>query len=303
MAVSSEGLWIFGVESHYLGDLIVNEIAPRPHNSGHYTIEACHVSQFEAHLKSILRIPVTPEDTRLRVDTSAAVMLNILGGAIPDTHVRVAEAAESIPGAHLHMYGKGESRPGRKMGHVTIVGSSMYEVEERVESLLELLDRYKKETKSAENVEIQAMPKAAPQGSFMNSNFQQSPPNGQTPLVAITMGSESDRFVLTAGIDFLKAMGVPHIVTITSAHRTPERMFRFAREAASKGIKVIIAAAGGAAHLPGMIAAITTLPVIGIPVKGSVLNGNDSLLSIVQMPVRQTHRIIAILRLSFSIDF
>ena len=114
------------------------------------------------------------------------------------------------------------------------------------------------------------------------SELQQK--DDQVPLVAITMGSDSDQSVLTAGVDLLKALKIPHMVTITSAHRTPERMFKFAREAASRGIKVIIAAAGGAAHLPGMIAAITTLPVIGIPVKGSVLDGNDSLLSIVQMP-------------------
>lgn len=99
------------------------------------------------------------------------------------------------------------------------------------------------------------------------------------------MGSDSDRFVLKPAVDLLKQLNIPHSVTITSAHRTPERMVRFAQEAAPKGIKVIIAAAGGAAHLPGMIAALTPLPVIGVPVKGSVLDGQDSLLSIVQMPV------------------
>jgi len=98
------------------------------------------------------------------------------------------------------------------------------------------------------------------------------------------MGSDSDLPVLKPGIALLKELGIPYLVTITSAHRTPERMTEFARTAANKGIKVIIGAAGGAAHLPGMLAASTPLPVIGVPVKGSTLDGMDSLLSIVQMP-------------------
>jgi phosphoribosylaminoimidazole carboxylase len=99
------------------------------------------------------------------------------------------------------------------------------------------------------------------------------------------MGSDSDLPVLKPGIALLRDLGIPTSVTITSAHRTPARMFTFAKEAAEKGYKVIIAAAGGAAHLPGMIASATPLPVIGVPVKGSTLDGMDSLLSIVQMPV------------------
>ena len=99
------------------------------------------------------------------------------------------------------------------------------------------------------------------------------------------MGSKSDSSVLAPGIALLKELGVPVYVTITSAHRTPDRMYSFAREAADKGIKVIIAAAGGAAPLPGMIAASTHLPVLGVSVKASALDGLDSLLSQVQMPV------------------
>ena len=105
------------------------------------------------------------------------------------------------------------------------------------------------------------------------------------PLIAVTMGSDSDLSILKPGLEVLEELDVPYFLTITSAHRTPERMFQFAKEAISNGYKVIIAAAGGAAHLPGMIAASTTLPVIGIPVKTSNLEGLDSLLSIVQMPV------------------
>ena len=105
------------------------------------------------------------------------------------------------------------------------------------------------------------------------------------PVVAVVMGSDSDLPVLLPGIQLLEELSVPYYTTITSAHRTPHRMIKFAEEAASKGIKVIIAAAGGAAHLPGMLAAITRLPVIGVPVKASTLDGLDSLLSMVQMPV------------------
>ena len=98
------------------------------------------------------------------------------------------------------------------------------------------------------------------------------------------MGSSSDLKIMNDAADFLKKMNIPHEVTIVSAHRTPERMFDYAKNAHSKGIKVIIAGAGGAAHLPGMVASITTLPVIGVPVKLKSLEGMDSLLSIVQMP-------------------
>lgn len=252
-------------------------------------------------------MPITEEDTRLKDETPFVVMLNLLGGTLPDLHDRAAEAAKSIPGAHIHMYGKGDSRPGRKMGHVTILARSANEVEGRVGPLVRLLDHSGEVTKPAESSEFQIPPTSNSQDDFKNWEGQQPPMTRsrdcQVPLVAITMGSDSDRSVLAAGIGLLKGMEIPHIVTITSAHRTPERMFKFAREAASRGIKVIIAAAGGAAHLPGMIASITTLPVIGIPVKGSVLDGTDSLLSIVQMPVRQTCFTIPILRPLFSADF
>lgn len=105
------------------------------------------------------------------------------------------------------------------------------------------------------------------------------------PLVAVTMGSDSDLPSLKPGLDLLNELDIPYFVTITSAHRTPARMFEFARQAVPNGFKVIIAGAGGAAHLPGMIAASTILPVIGVPIKTSSLEGLDSLLSIVQMPV------------------
>ncbi len=108
--------------------------------------------------------------------------------------------------------------------------------------------------------------------------------NGQTPWVSVIMGSRSDLKYMQAAIDTLAELGVPHEAKIVSAHRTPDRMFEFASTAEVRGIEVIIAAAGGAAHLPGMVAAKTTVPVLGVPVPATTLNGLDSLLSIVQMP-------------------
>ncbi|MCZ2101131.1 MAG: 5-(carboxyamino)imidazole ribonucleotide mutase [Chitinophagales bacterium] len=103
--------------------------------------------------------------------------------------------------------------------------------------------------------------------------------------VSIIMGSDSDLPVMQQAADILDSFNVPYEMTIVSAHRTPERMFEFARKAADRGIKVIIAGAGGAAHLPGMVASITALPVIGVPIKSSnSIDGWDSILSILQMP-------------------
>jgi 5-(carboxyamino)imidazole ribonucleotide mutase len=103
-------------------------------------------------------------------------------------------------------------------------------------------------------------------------------------LVGIIMGSTSDWETMRAAAEILDTMGMPHEVKIVSAHRTPDRLYDYARSAAARGLKVIIAGAGGAAHLPGMAAAMTTLPVLGVPVESKALSGLDSLLSIVQMP-------------------
>ena len=104
------------------------------------------------------------------------------------------------------------------------------------------------------------------------------------PQVGVIMGSKSDLPTMQLAADVLTELGVAHEVRIVSAHRTPDMMAEYAKSARERGIKVIIAGAGGAAHLPGMVAAHTTLPVIGVPVKSSALSGLDSLLSIVQMP-------------------
>lgn len=102
--------------------------------------------------------------------------------------------------------------------------------------------------------------------------------------VAIIMGSISDHEILKDAENILKKFNIDYFIDVMSAHRTPDRVFEFAKNAEGNGFKVIIAAAGGAAHLPGVIAAMTTLPVIGVPIKGKTMDGLDSLLSIVQMP-------------------
>ncbi len=104
------------------------------------------------------------------------------------------------------------------------------------------------------------------------------------PLVAVIMGSKSDWETMRAAVEVLEEFGIANEARVVSAHRTPELMAQFARDAAGRGIQIIIAGAGGAAHLPGMVAAHTRLPVLGVPIESRVLRGVDSLLSIVQMP-------------------
>ena len=111
-----------------------------------------------------------------------------------------------------------------------------------------------------------------------------SPDATSAPPVAIIMGSQSDWATMKHAADTLDALGVPHEARIVSAHRTPDRLVAFAKGAKQAGVKVVIAGAGGAAHLPGMAAAMTSLPVLGVPVESKALSGQDSLLSIVQMP-------------------
>ncbi|HTW47116.1 MAG TPA: 5-(carboxyamino)imidazole ribonucleotide mutase [Acidobacteriaceae bacterium] len=104
------------------------------------------------------------------------------------------------------------------------------------------------------------------------------------PLVAVVMGSKSDYETLAPAVEILREFGVPHEAKVVSAHRTPDLLFDFAEKAESRGLRVIIAGAGGAAHLPGMMAAKTLVPVLGVPIPATMLQGVDSLLSIVQMP-------------------
>ena len=109
-------------------------------------------------------------------------------------------------------------------------------------------------------------------------------PMSEKPLVGVVMGSKSDYEVLSAAVEILRTLEIPHEARIVSAHRTPDWLFNYAETARERGLRVIIAGAGGAAHLPGMLAAKTLVPVLGVPVPATMLNGMDSLLSIVQMP-------------------
>ncbi|KAH0841672.1 phosphoribosylaminoimidazole carboxylase, ATPase subunit [Fonsecaea monophora] len=282
-AVSTfRGTGVFGVELFLLPDdsLLVNEIAPRPHNSGHYTIEACHMSQFEAQIRAILpdlasKIPAGATD----LTVNAAIMLNILGGPQPDSHTLVAKAALDVPGAKIHLYGKGQGRPGRKMGHITITGSSLSECEIKIHPLIQMVDaiRVHRHDRSGEPSASSIL---KTQAELLGAN----PAPSARAVVGVVMGSDTDLATLRPGLTLLDTMNIPYEVHITSAHRTPQYMLDFGKSAASRGLKAIIAAAGGAAHLPGMMASETPVPVIGVPVKASSLDGLDSLLSIVQMP-------------------
>jgi 5-(carboxyamino)imidazole ribonucleotide mutase len=106
----------------------------------------------------------------------------------------------------------------------------------------------------------------------------------EQPLVGVVMGSKSDYEVLSAAVEILRALQIPHEARVVSAHRTPDRLFEYASSARARGLRVIIAGAGGAAHLPGMLASKTLVPVLGVPIAATQLNGIDALLSIVQMP-------------------
>ncbi|KAJ4411957.1 hypothetical protein N0V91_001095 [Didymella pomorum] len=256
-----EGKGVFGVEMFLLKDdsLLINEIAPRPHNSGHYTIEACPISQYDAHLRAILDIPIKPYQLRLK---EPAIMLNILGASTPDSDKKVAQFALENSDASIHLYGKGDSRPSRKMGHLTLTRPTLREAEQAIQPLVDFVDEQKGKVLGPKTTDSQ----------------------GHQPLVAVIMGSDSDLPVLKAGLQILEKLQIPFTTRITSAHRTPDWLREYSKTAASNGIRVIIGAAGGAAHLPGMCASWTQLPVIGLPVKATHMDGWDSLVSMTQMP-------------------
>lgn len=252
---------VFGVELFLVNndgqlDVLLNEVAPRPHNTGHYTQDACAVSQFENHLRAVCGLPLG--STSLCV--GAAAMVNVLGaksGTVEDT-MKGANAALSMPRATVHWYGKVGCRAGRKVGHINLTADSHGELDQNLSQLLKLED----------------IPESVIPGGGL----------GQSPLVGVIMGSQSDLPTMQAAVEILKKFDIPYEVDIVSAHRTPDKLVEYGRNAAARGLQVIIAGAGGAAHLPGMVAAITPLPVVGVPIKTSTLNGQDSLLSIVQMP-------------------
>jgi len=249
-----DGLGIYGVELFLLPDdtVILNEIAPRPHNSGHYTMEACEIDQFEIHLRAILDLPCPVPAMRVPV----AMMINVLGKDTMEETKAILQQALATPGTGIHWYGKAESRKGRKMAHFTTTASNIRELKQRTTPFITAIPSI-----------LTALPTIT---------------NG--PRVGIIMGSDSDLPTMQDAAKILDKFHISYEISIVSAHRTPTRMYSYAQTAAERGLQVIIAGAGGAAHLPGMVAALTSLPVIGVPIKTSILNGNDSLLSIVQMP-------------------
>jgi phosphoribosylaminoimidazole carboxylase len=211
-------------------------------------MEACDIDQFEMHLRAILDLPCP--QPKMKVNT--AIMINILGkNSMSETKEFLFKSME-IPSSGVHWYGKNECRKGRKMGHVTITADNFNELINKVETL------------------------------GISSNVHKLLKKG--PQVGIIMGSDSDLSVMKEAAVILDNFGITYELTIVSAHRTPTRLYTYAQSSIERGLQVIIAGAGGAAHLPGMVAALTSLPVIGVPIKTSILNGEDSLLSIVQMP-------------------
>ncbi|KAJ9390939.1 hypothetical protein DTO282F9_891 [Paecilomyces variotii] len=243
------------------GALLVHEIASRPHSSAHYTVEASETSQYENHLRAILSLPLG--STELKALSAATLNLRSTPETAEEVRSVVRRALET-PGATVHLYGKKEapgksdSPKGRKIGHITVVGPSDADVNDRIHKII---------------------------GSFNNDPLVPKPPKSHPlPLVSVLMGSDSDLPSIRDAARILDQFKVPFETRIVSAHRTPTLMNDFCKEAASRGVRVIIAGAGGAAHLPGMIASESNLPIIGVPVKGPTLDGVDSLHSIVQMP-------------------
>ncbi|KAL2675495.1 hypothetical protein Neosp_011681 [[Neocosmospora] mangrovei] len=280
-----KGRGVFAVEMFLLAndELVINEVAPRPHNSGHYTIEAVpYFSQYKAQLYSILDI--VPPSLKLQPRVSSAIMLNILGGAQESSHDALVDLTHTHyhddMDVFLHLYGK-SSKPGRKIGHITVTSySPEVNLEELAAPLIKEVDSIRQGRLDAASAQLRpTAPTTTSQPPAPTSSR-----DTKNPLVVVTMGSDSDLHVLKGAFEVLERFRVPYDFTITSAHRTPHTMSALAKSAADRGIRVIIAAAGGAAALPGMLASETPIPVIGVPVKATHLDGQDSLLSIVQMP-------------------
>ncbi|KAI8719643.1 phosphoribosylaminoimidazole carboxylase [Fusarium sp. LHS14.1] len=280
-----KGRGVFAVEMFLLAndELVINEVAPRPHNSGHYTIEAVpYFSQYKAQLYSILDI--VPPSLKLQPRVSSAIMLNILGGAQESSHDALVDLTHTRyhddMDVFLHLYGK-SSKPGRKIGHITVTSySPEVNLEELAAPLIKEVDSIRQGRLDAASAQLRpTAPTTTSQPPAPTSSR-----DTKNPLVVVTMGSDSDLHVLKGAFEVLERFHVPYDFTITSAHRTPHTMSALAKSAADRGIRVIIAAAGGAAALPGMLASETPIPVIGVPVKATHLDGQDSLLSIVQMP-------------------
>lgn len=300
---------IFGVEmfvDRETGKLLLNEVAPRPHNSGHYSLAGTNNSQFEMHLRAILGLPV--HDVPLQ--SGAAVMLNILGFGSSEEDIAKVRAlltgafspspTSSSARASVYFYQKYPWNKDRKIGHINVTAETVEQcldeilsfpnVDEMIglpaapEGHRALLAHYKT-TKKMLQTTFGSTGNEHAKIAFVEPNTKHSSPSpSSTPLVGVIMGSDSDLPKMKAACEMLEKMKVPFEVSIVSAHRTPDRLVEYAKNAVERGIHVIIAGAGGAAHLPGMVASMTPLPVIGVPIQIEPLLGLDSMLSILQMP-------------------
>ena len=241
------------------GSLVVNELAPRVHNSGHWTIEGAATSQFEQHIRAICGLGLG--STAALAPTA---MVNLLG-----TGPRRA--------ARLLGVGRRARRPGRPPPPLRqAAGLRTPQDGPR--------DGARRERRRGALDRPRAARASADLGRRPTARRTDDRGRDPGPLVGIVGGSRSDFPTLEAAVAVLDELGVPSELRVVSAHRTPDHLFRYAEEAAGRGIRVIVAGAGGAAHLPGMLAAKTVLPVIGVPIPTQHLGGLDSLLSIVQMP-------------------
>ena len=247
----------------------VNELAMRPHNSGHWSMDGAVTGQFEQHLRAVLDWPLGSTDAV----AGAAVMKNVLGGENEDLFSAYPQAMAAEPRAKIHTYGK-SVRPGRKIGHVNAVGGA-----DEVQRLRRTATRAAGILRDGEDrgLPLNDRRVAAPWGAVPRHQ-------GESPLVGLVMGSDSDWATMRAAAEALEELGVPYEADVVSAHRMPTEMLEYGRTVHERGLRVVIAGAGGAAHLPGMLASVTPLPVIGVPVALKTLDGMDSLLSIVQMP-------------------
>ena len=255
------GVGVMAVELFWSGGrLLVNEVATRPHNSGHWTMEGAVTSQFENHVRAVLDLPLgstAPQHPQV-------ASVNVFGG--PDG-ADPAAPPRPRPGR------RGRPRPplwqGSPAGTQTGPRDGLWR-RRRGGAGPGLVGRHR--------------PRHPRARRHRRCRREWSGEPIRPPLVAVVMGSSSDLPVMQGAVDVLERFGVAHEVRVVSAHRTPRDMLAFGQEAAGRGLRVLIAGAGGAAHLPGMLASVTTLPVIGVPVALSQLDGLDSLLSIVQMP-------------------
>lgn len=254
---------LLAIELFQQGDNIyVNELAPRPHNSGHHTQDMFSHSQFDLLMRSLLDLSLPK---KLRANMKLGATINILGfvpdGKTSSTVYHNFDELCALDDVFIHVYDKDKVTMSRKMGHVNILADTMEELTDKIKEVkrLSLMSVSGSEQVNAKQI--------------------------HKPKVGIIMGSSSDLNVMRDAIDIIKQFELDYEVKIVSAHRTPEMMLQYGSTAQARGIRVIIAGAGGAAHLPGMIASCTNLPVIGVPIKSSnSIDGWDSMLSILQMP-------------------